>query len=69
MAGTTHNPKTGTELIKRADDNEEAIMTRINAFYDITLPILELQKKEGRVIEIDADNTPEKVYEEIRSKL
>jgi len=43
-SGTTHNPQTGTELIKRQDDNEASIMTRINAFVDKTLPIVEIQK-------------------------
>lgn len=69
LSWTTHNPVTGTELVKRDDDNEASIMTRINAFVEKTLPVVELQKQEGRVIEIDADQSVEKVAEEIKTKL
>lgn len=69
LSWTTHNPVTGTELVKRDDDNEGSIMTRINAFVEKTLPVVELQKQEGRVIEIDADQSVEKVAEEIKTKL
>lgn len=65
----THNPKTGTALIKRADDNEAAILTRINAFVDYTLPVVEAQKKEWKVVEINADQSIESVFAEIESKL
>jgi adenylate kinase family enzyme len=40
------NPNNGNTLIKRHDDNEESILNRINAFYNITLPIVELFKAE-----------------------
>lgn len=69
MSGVTHNPKTGTELVKRDDDQEEAIMTRINAYTDYTLPIVEMQKAEWRVIEINADQSIEEVAKEIEQKL
>ncbi|NUJ97572.1 nucleoside monophosphate kinase [Candidatus Gracilibacteria bacterium] len=65
----THNPKTNTPLIKRADDNEDSILQRINAFVENTLPIVEIQKQEGKVIEINADQTVEKVFAEIVQKL
>ncbi len=66
---TTRNPITGTELLKRADDNEDAILTRINAFVTTTLPVVEAQKQEWRVIEIDADQSVEKVAQDIKDKL
>ena len=69
IAGTTQNPVTWTELIKRADDNETSIMTRINAFVEKTLPVVDVQKAEWRVIEIDADQSVEKVAFEIKTKL
>lgn len=68
-AGTLVNPKNGNTLIKRQDDNEQSIMTRINAFIDYTLPIVEVQKKEGKVIEIQADQTPEAVHSDLVSQL
>lgn len=69
VSWTTHNPVTGTALIKRHDDNEKAILTRINAFVNETLPIVEIEKAEWRVIEINADQSVEAVAEEIRVKL
>lgn len=65
----THNPKTNIPLIKRADDNEDSILQRINAFVENTLPIVEIQKQEGKVIEINANQTVEKVFAEIVQKL
>jgi len=69
MSGTTHNPDTWVELIKRKDDNEESIMTRINAFVDKTLPVVETQKGEWNVVEINADQDIEAVFAEIQEKL
>ena len=69
MAGTTHDPKTGDELITRADDNEEGILKRIKLYMDVTLPIVEIQKKEGKVIEINADQSVEAVFAELEQKL
>ncbi|MCH2189215.1 nucleoside monophosphate kinase [Candidatus Gracilibacteria bacterium] len=66
VAGTTHNPETGNELIKRADDKDEsAILKRISEYETKTLPILELQKKEGKVISVNADQPIESVHTEI----
>jgi len=58
------------KLMKRADDSdEEAIKTRINIFFEETLPLIKKYKKEGKLIEINADNSIEWVTEEIISKL
>ncbi len=64
-----NNPKNWNKLIKRKDDNEKSILTRINAFVKDTLPIVELQKKEWKVIEINANQTIEKVFNELKNKL
>ena len=68
-SGTLVNPKTWTELIKRKDDNEESILTRINSFINITLPVVEEQREEWKVIDIDADQSIEDVSCEIGKKL
>jgi adenylate kinase len=67
--GTTHDPKTNEELIQRKDDNEESILKRIAEYVTKTLPIIEIQKKEGKVIEISADQTIEKVAADLAEKL
>ena len=66
---TEINPKNWNKLIKREDDNEKSIITRINAFVDYTLPIVEVDKKEWRVIEVNADQSVESVFEELEKKL
>lgn len=67
--GTTHDPKTGEELIQRKDDNEESILKRIEEYTTKTLPIIEIQKQEGKVIEIDADQAIDKVACDLAVKL
>lgn len=67
--GTTHDPKTGEELIQRKDDNEESILKRIDEYVTKTLPIIEIQKNEGKVIEIDADQAIDKVASDLAEKL
>lgn len=70
MAGTTHNPTSGDELVKRDDDKDEsAILQRIEEFETKTLPIVELQKSEGKVISVNADQSIEAVTEEIEESL
>lgn len=70
MAWITHNPKTGVKLIKRDDDKDEvAILKRIQEYEEKTLPILEIQKKEWKVIEINADQSIEDVANEMIEKL
>ncbi|MDD2871008.1 MAG: nucleoside monophosphate kinase [Candidatus Gracilibacteria bacterium] len=70
MAGTTHNPKTGEQLIKRDDDKDEkAILKRISEYEEKTLPIVEIQKSEGKVIEISANDTIENIHSVIVEKL
>jgi len=69
-AWTTINPETWTTLIKREDDKDEAaILKRISEYEEKTLPIIEIQKQEGKVIEINADQSIEEVAKEIEEKL
>ena len=69
MTGTSVDPKTGDELITRADDNEEGILKRIQLYKDVTLPIVEQQVKEGKIIEVNADQSIDKVFAELVEKL
>jgi len=66
---TLINPNNWNKLIKRQDDNEKSILERINQYITYTIPILEIQKKEWKVIEIDADMSPEDVYKELFWKI
>lgn len=66
---TTTNPKNWNILIKRSDDEEEAINTRIRLFFEKTMPIVEIYRNEWRLIEIDAKWTIEEVSEKIKKEL
>ncbi len=66
----THNPKTWEKLIKRDDDkNEDAILKRISEYTEKTLPIIEIQKNEWKIIEVNADDSIENVHANIINKL
>ncbi len=60
-AGTLINPKNGNTLTKRADDEEQAINERIKLFYEKTMPIVDLYREQGNLIEIDAKGTIEEI--------
>lgn len=62
---TVINPHNGNELEKRKDDNQDAILERIDQFIEHTLPVVEEQKKKWKVIEINADQNPQDVYNDI----
>lgn len=67
---TTINPKTGNTLVKRDDDKDEsAILKRIEEFETKTLPIVEIQKQENRVLSINANQAIENVFGEMITKL
>lgn len=69
MSGVTHDPVTGDELIRRADDDEASILKRIEEYVKYTLPIVDVQRAEWRVIEINADQAIENVFAELEEKL
>ena len=63
------DPKTWETLIKRKDDNETSILQRIEEYMNNTLPTAMKQKEEGKVIEINADQSIEEVWKEMVEKL
>ncbi len=68
-AWTEFDPKTGDKLVKRSDDEENAIKQRIKDFYEKTLPVVELYEKEWKLIKINANQPIESVTQEIVDKL
>lgn len=55
----------GASLQQRPDDREEAIRERLSAYEAQTAPLLEYYKKEGRLYEVNADRSPEKITDEL----
>lgn len=68
-AGTQINPKNWNKLEKRADDEEQAINTRIRLFYDVTMPIVEKYRKSWNIIEINAKWTIEEIALRLKESL
>lgn len=66
---TIINPKNWNILIKRADDEENAINQRIKLFFEVTMPIVEEYKKEWNLIEIDANWSIDEISIRIQEKL
>jgi len=57
----------GGSLVRRLDDNEEAITKRIKTYHDETEPVLDFY--EDKVLVIDGDRDIEEISEDILAKL
>lgn len=66
---TINDPVTWVKLEKRADDNEEAIVKRINLYIDKALPLINEYKNNWNLIEINADWSVENIFSELVNKL
>lgn len=56
-------------LIHREDDKEEVIKERLAVYQRQTLPVIEIYKKRGVLIEIDGGGNAEEVFQRIRQYL
>jgi len=63
------DPETWDKLEKRADDNEEAIVKRIELYTEKALPLITEYRKMWNLIEINADQSIEDVEKEMIEKL
>lgn len=63
--------KCGGELYQRADDNEDALKTRVKTYYDVTAPLIDYYKEKGILYEVNSENAEEtlKSVSEILNKL
>ncbi|KAF2015857.1 UMP-CMP kinase-like protein [Aaosphaeria arxii CBS 175.79] len=53
----------------RADDNIESIKKRFRVFVETSMPVVNEFEEQGRVVRVDAVQAPEKVYQDVQSKL
>lgn len=60
---------TGEPLIHRDDDKREVIKSRLDVYYQKTVPVSNFYQKQGLLTQIDSMQPIEKVYGEIKSKL
>jgi len=68
-AWTITDPKTWDKLIKRSDDEENAIKQRIKEFFDKTMPVIKEYEKNWNLIKINANQPINKVTEDILNSL
>lgn len=59
----------GGTLEQRADDNETAILNRLQDYHQKTVPILDLFRRKELVIEVEGTGTPDEIQQEIRERL
>jgi adenylate kinase len=57
--------KCGGKLITRTDDNPESIRTRVKAYFDETMPVIDRYKAAGRMIVMNGDLSMEDASVEI----
>lgn len=61
--------KCGGDLVHRKDDHADVISERLKQFEDNTGPTIEYYYKAGNMVNIDGDQAPEKVFNEIKKTL
>ncbi len=59
----------GSGFTKRADDNPEALQVRLREYHEKTKPLLELYRKKGILLSIDASRSISGIYDEICQRL
>ncbi|KAB1187843.1 MULTISPECIES: adenylate kinase [Haloferax] len=55
----------GGELVQRDDDTEETVRERLSVFEENTAPVIEHYRDEGVLVEIDGEQTPDEVFEDV----
>lgn len=57
--------KCDSPLTQRKDDNEETLILRIKEYQDKTSPLIDFYKKQGKLVEIDANKTVDEVLKQL----
>ena len=61
--------KCGGELYQRDDDTETTVRNRLEVYRNQTEPLIDYYDKQGVVARIDGEQTPDRVYADIRGAL
>jgi len=61
--------KCKTNLVRRADDNEEALLKRIKDYNQVTFPILDEYLKQNKLVTVANEGSIDLVFEELLRKL
>jgi adenylate kinase len=57
--------KCGSPIVQRDDETETAIAKRLSTYEEKTAPLVDYYRKENLLIEINGDQNPEKVFDEL----
>lgn len=69
LNGTTTCKKCGQKLYQRADDNEETVKNRLNAYKTQTEPLIDYYAKRGKLVTIDGNKSVEEVFKAVCQEL
>ena len=61
--------KCGAELVQRKDDNEESLRVRLSEYHNNTRPVIEDYEAMDLVRNVDASQSVEAVYDDVRTIL
>ena len=61
--------KCGGKLYQRADDNEQTVKNRLEAYKTQTAPLIDYYKDAGKLITIDGNRPVQEVFESIVTAL
>ncbi len=65
LNGNTVCSHCGGEIIKRADDNEETVKSRLEVYKKQTAPLIEYYKKAGKLVTVNGDMAIDEVFNAI----
>jgi len=54
-----------SQLVHRADDNEESVSIRLSTYDELTKPLIDYYEKSGRLTKVDGTGDVEEIYAEL----
>ncbi len=69
IGDTKECPACGENLVIRKDDNPEVVKERLRVYKELTEPLIEYYNRQDKVFDINADNSIENVFEDIKKVL
>lgn len=54
-----------SQLVHRADDNEDSVSIRLSTYDELTKPLIEYYEKSGRLTKVDGTGDVEEIYAEL----
>jgi adenylate kinase len=64
-----HCNKCGSPVIQRDDETETAIAKRLSTYEEKTAPLVDYYRREGLLVEINGNLSPEKVFDELMTAI